>query len=325
MSFIKPEDIANRCLQHLGQPRITSFSDFTMQATETSFVYDKVRRAELRRSVWNCAAVRSVLRAKTATSVRLVFPTYSASTAYVSGDIVQDSTGYPWIATSSATGVTPGTSGYNPVWVPYRGTPTADTYSGTANYIPGDVVVNASVVYLCIAPSTGNAPPNTSFWHPPQGATTTALVTLTPGGYDRITLAARTAFVLPTNFMRLAAQDAKQPGTSRLSVTAGQKWNDWEVEGGVLYSATQTIPLVLRFIGDLQDVTSMDDMLCEGIGARMAMELCERFTGSKDKMADIKDAYDTAIFSARAMSAIEAGSTEDDFSNPQPAPAGQQR
>lgn len=312
MSFITPYDVANRCLQHLGQPRISTFSDLSMQAAETGFIYDKARRAELRRAVWTFSGRRAVARPNTATTKRVVFATYAAATVYTAGDIVQDSTGYLWLATAGATGTAPGTTGYYPVWVSYCGPIVADTYSGSVAYIPGDLVINSSIVYLCVAAASGQAPPNATYWHPVQGAVGTALLTMTPAGYNPAGTAVRNAYMLPANFMRLAAQDPKVAANAHLSVTAGLKWSDWELEDGVLYTS-QTGALVLRFAGDVQDVTRFDDMFCEALAARMAMSLCERFTQSKEKFADIGGAYNTAVATARAMSSIEAGSTEDDF------------
>lgn len=43
------------------------------------------------------------------------------------------------------------------------------SYSGTATYRPGDVVVSGGVVYVATAPATGIAPPDTAFWRPLGG------------------------------------------------------------------------------------------------------------------------------------------------------------
>lgn len=41
----------------------------------------------------------------------------------------------------------------------------APAYSGATAYVPGDVVSNAGVYYYCIANTTGNAPPNATYWY----------------------------------------------------------------------------------------------------------------------------------------------------------------
>lgn len=325
-SFISPYDIANRALQHMEQPRISSFSDLSMQAVETGFAYDKMRRAELRRSVWTFATRRCVLRQRTGTMSRLTFATFSPTTTYAAGDIVADANGYLWIATAGGTGVYPPSYSaavftYNPMWQAYFGPAYVDVWGSTANYINGDVVALSGVYYLCVAANTNQSPPNATYWHPIQGAATAGLLNFSPGGFNQAGTTARTAFYLPNNFMRLAAQDPKQPGTSHLSVSAGLKWSDWELESGVLYSATLSNPYVLRFVADVQDVTSMDDLFCEAVAARMGMALVGRFTSSEGKLDEIKMFYQQVVAEARAMSSIEAGSTEDDFQAPEQQPA----
>ena len=42
--------------------------------------------------------------------------------------------------------------------------PTAAAYSGLASYIPGDLVTSGGMVYYCIYPVTGTAPPNATYW-----------------------------------------------------------------------------------------------------------------------------------------------------------------
>jgi len=41
---------------------------------------------------------------------------------------------------------------------------TADTYNGSTAYVVGDEVVQSGIVYRCILASTGNAPPNITYW-----------------------------------------------------------------------------------------------------------------------------------------------------------------
>lgn len=42
-------------------------------------------------------------------------------------------------------------------------------YSGATAYVPGDLVSNAGVNYYCKLATTGNAPPNATYWHPLTG------------------------------------------------------------------------------------------------------------------------------------------------------------
>lgn len=43
-------------------------------------------------------------------------------------------------------------------------------YSGATAYVIGDLASNGGVNYYCIAPTTGNAPPNATYWYPLTGS-----------------------------------------------------------------------------------------------------------------------------------------------------------
>lgn len=113
LSFQSPVDIANRALQHVGALRIVSFTDDTKSAGEVSFVYDKVRQAELRRNCWRFAYRNAVLRpvnslsqligqVPTSTapnllaSMLLMPPVYDPSVTYPLGAIVADTNNTLW-------------------------------------------------------------------------------------------------------------------------------------------------------------------------------------------------------------------------------------
>jgi hypothetical protein len=62
MAFGSSADIGNRALQHCGVPRMNAalgFSENSQRASETSFAYGKVKRAELGRNIWTFATRRS--------------------------------------------------------------------------------------------------------------------------------------------------------------------------------------------------------------------------------------------------------------------------
>ena len=62
MPFYLPLDIQNRACQHLGATRIASIDEESVNNAETTFAYDKLRRAELRRNAWRFAIKEAVLR-----------------------------------------------------------------------------------------------------------------------------------------------------------------------------------------------------------------------------------------------------------------------
>jgi hypothetical protein len=74
--------------------------------------------------------------------------------------------------------------------------------------------------------------------------------------------------------------------------------------------------IVFRFVADVQDVAQMDPMFCEGLGARIGLEICEPLTQSDSKLNVISQIYKTFMSEARAENGIEEGTEElplDDF------------
>jgi hypothetical protein len=324
--FQTPYDIANISLQLLGVPRITTFADSTRQAKETSFVYDKSRRSELRRFVWTFATRRAILRPVTATLKQIAFGAWSGATAYVVGDFAAVS-GQSFEAISAGTNKTPNTDVGMTYWDAYSGPAYADNWSSTVTYFPGDIVYKSTTVYRLagVATSLNNDPASGAPWLAPAGATLGSLVSFrAPSFFDAgvglgVGAPTRTAYPLPQNFLRIAPQDAKQPAIERLGTTAGMQFNDWEIEGGVLYSSAASGGIIMRFVADTVVVPAMDDLFCHAVGCRMALDMNEILTQRADLAAKCAAEYQRFVTEARAVSAIEMGSTEQDFMQPQPA------
>ncbi len=312
MAFIIPEDIANRALQHLGVPRIALLTDSSKQANASNFCYDKLRRAELTKAVWGCAVRRAVLRKTVLTTKGLVFGTYAGGTTYGNGDVVKDAKSVIWMSNQAANiGNTPGLGGINPPWSVYYGPLVAQAWDTAVAYIPGDIVYVAATAYICWTAHSAHTPANVTYWLP-LTVTLSAITPLSPIGYKPDGSAVRNLYRLPANFLRMAPLDPKVAGTVRSNTTAGMAYNDYEYEAGYLLSAAQADPLVLRFVADQADVPTMDDLLCEAIAARMALEMAEDLTQSKDKIAMATSLYDNVVAVAKMVNAIEAGTTEDE-------------
>lgn len=95
----------------------------------------------------NRAGTRFVRAVKDSTKkVRLIPFTYSTTQTMV----IEVGAGYLRFHTAAATLLS--------------GSPAA--YSGTTAYVVGDMVTSSGVKYYCIAATTGNAPPNATFWYP---------------------------------------------------------------------------------------------------------------------------------------------------------------
>lgn len=331
--FITPYDIANRAAQIIGVPRITNFLDQSKQATEFGFNYEKLRRSEFTKNVWNCAVRRAVLRKiVVGTTKPLVFGAYSAATTYGFGDIIRDSSYTLWISNQASNlANSPGIGGINPPWSVFYGNVVAQLHDVAVTYYPGDVVYASSTAYICILTNLNQAPPNTTYWMPLTATLGTAISFFAPFVYNKdATATVRNIYRRPNGFLRIAPLDAKQPGNVRSNTTAGMAWNDIEFEGEYFLSAFfgattgHPDPLVIRFVADQADVPSMDDTFCEALAARMAVETAETLTQSMDKKKMAMALYDNAIAVARMVNAIEAGTTEPEANAPIAQPQGRE-
>jgi len=118
-----PVDIINRALQILEVPRIQTLMDFSPGAIEAGFLYDKIRRAMLRRHVWTFATRRAALRPVATTTV-LLSPAMWTADIYEAGSIVSYQ-GVLYIALVENAGGTPGqpSSGWEQYFGPLTVTP----------------------------------------------------------------------------------------------------------------------------------------------------------------------------------------------------------
>jgi len=119
----------------------------------------------------------------------------------------------------------------------------------------------------------------------------------------------RNIFRLPSGFLRKAPQDPKAGATSWLGAPGGLGADDWDFEGDFITTSDNPV-VVLRFVADVQDVSLMDPMFCEGLGARIGLEICEPLTQSDSKLGTISQIYKTFMGEARAINGIEAGPIE---------------
>lgn len=315
MTFFSSYDIANRALQHVGSPRISTFADNSKAAQECGFIYDKVRRAELRRHIWRFSTRRTALRAITGTSQNLVFGAYASGTTYAAGDVVSAAnlanTGSDlWISLQgSNTGNAPNASPL--FWQEYFGPVVADTYSASATYYAGEIVKQSTTFYLSLINSNLNNSPSSSAsdWLSLTSQPTGSTVFLPNPIVANQQNAARTAFRLPNGFLRIAAQDPRAAGVNYLATSGGMQFSDFEIEGNYLITATAS-PVIFRFAADLEDVSQFDDLFCEGLAARMAVGLCETLTQNPQKKQQVTQDYDRFMSEARQINAIEVGSTE---------------
>lgn len=118
----------------------------------------------------------------------------------------------------------------------------------------------------------------------------------------------RNIFKLPSGFLRVAPQYEKQ-GATWLGGPSGITYNDWTFEAGFLLSGDSG-PILFRCVVNVTDVSRMDPMFCEGLAARIGLEVCEPLTQSTAKLGTIAKVYDEWMSQARTVNAIEQGYDE---------------
>ncbi len=116
----------------------------------------------------------------------------------------------------------------------------------------------------------------------------------------------RNVYRLPAGFLRVAPQNPKGALLPWLGGPAGNLQSDWTYNGNFLVT-WNTGPILYRFVADVADVTLFDPMFCEGLAARIGMEVCETLTQSTQKIQTIRQAYERFMSEARTVNAVEAG------------------
>ena len=169
MAFLDSLDIANRALQHLGATRIASPTEDSVNNSEVSFAYDKLRRAELRRNNWRFAIKKAVLRPIDTTTFLVQPALWNAGVQYLPGSVVSDANGQLWVSNvANNIGNDPNLTN---VWDGYYGSLTADAFdtTGQTAYFSGDLVYiqNADSsynIYLSLQNSNTETPNVSDVW-----------------------------------------------------------------------------------------------------------------------------------------------------------------
>ncbi len=169
MPFQIPLDIQNRACQHLGATRIAAVDEDSVNNAETTFAYDKLRRAELRRNSWRFAIKKAPLRPIDNTTFLLSPALWNAGIQYLPGSIVQDASGYLWVS-NQANNIN-NAPGSSDVWDGYYGSMTVDVFDTTGGtaYFAGDVVYVANAdssynVYMSMQNANTETPNVADAW-----------------------------------------------------------------------------------------------------------------------------------------------------------------
>lgn len=138
-----------------------------------------------------------------------------------------------------------------------------------------------------------------------SGVALTTLNIVYPVGTGPSTQAeTRNVYHLPSSFLRPAPQ--RKQATTWLGGPSGILYDDWTYENNLLVSA-DIGPILLRFVADITDVRRMHPLFCEGLAARIGLEVCEKVTQSTAKVGTIAKIYQQWISDARQVDAIEQG------------------
>lgn len=116
-------------------------------------------------------------------------------------------------------------------------------------------------------------------------------------------------FRLPAGYLRKLPQDPKAGVNSFLGAPAYNNIEDWLIEGNFLLSQ-QGVPIIFRFVADVVKVSDMDDLFCEMLACRLAMETCEKITNSNAKKQTVNNDYVKFKGEAILVNGIEIAPTE---------------
>lgn len=298
--------IANRACQHIGAPRITALTEDSVQASEINANYDLLRDAEQRRNVWRFSIRKAVLRAID-TDTKIFTPSaWAIGTTYAQGAIVSYANQYWSSGAASNLAHTPGAG--DAYWDIYCGPLTASLHDADTSYYAGEIVYISSTAYLSLINTNGDTPP-TSNWLTLVG-TVAALAFVYPiGAGPASQTGTLNVYRMPNGYLREAPQDPKAGSVSMLGAPSAAAYNDWEFEGDYIITSDVNL-IVFRFAASVTSVARMDPMFCEGLGARIGYEICERVTQSNSKQANCAAAYKAFMTEARIVNGIEKGAVE---------------
>lgn len=80
---------------------------------------------------------------------------------------------------------------------------------------------------------------------------------------------------------------------------------DWQVEGRAIISSDST-PLDIRYIADIEDPTIFDAMFCETLAYRVALAIVQDMTQSATVQGELTNGYRNSLLEARKVDAMEA-------------------
>lgn len=80
---------------------------------------------------------------------------------------------------------------------------------------------------------------------------------------------------------------------------------DWQVEGRAIVSSDSS-PLDIRYVADIEDPTIFDAMFCETLAYRIALAIVQDMTQSSTVQSELGAAYKGSLLEARKVDALES-------------------
>lgn len=308
--IITATHIANRAVQRCGAARIADgalFTEDSNQANEIKACYDILRRAELRRNVWMFSVRRAPLRPVDTNTQLYTPPAWLIGTSYpVAAIVLSNGTWYQSLTAANLGNLPADDSTF---WTRYFGPKSASAWDATQAYLAGEIVWIAAVAYLSLKNSNSDLTSVGASWLTLTGTIAPFFITYPAGVGPANETTSKNLYLLPQGYMRQASQMPKAGVTSFLGFPGNMIQNDWVFENNFFVTMDAGV-IVFRFAADITNAAEFDPMFVEGLGCRIAMEVCERLTQSATKVQTCEKAYKLLMGEARTVNGIEVGVTE---------------
>lgn len=305
--IITATHVANRACQRVGCLRIADgalFTEDSKQANEIKACYDILRRAELRRNIWRFSVRRAPLRPVDTTTQIFTPAAWSAVTSYGQAAIVLSNG--TWYSSLVAANLNNTPSDDSTFWTRYFGPSTATPWDATIAYYAGEIVWIAATAYLSLKNGNTDLTSVGASWLQLTGTLIAFFITYPAGVGPASNSSTLNLYVLPQGYLREAPQFPTAGDMSMLGFPGNAIKNDWTFENNFFVTMDAGV-IVFRFAADITNASEFDPMFVEGLGARIAMEVCEPINQSSDKLNNCKDGYKKVMGEARAVNGIETG------------------
>lgn len=300
--------IANRALQRVGASTAIAdgllFTEDSNNAQHCRRCYDILRRAELRRNAWRFSVRRAPLRAVDTTTKNYTPPAWAVGATYAVAAIVTYNG--TWYSSLVAANLANTPADDSTAWTRYFGPGTASPWASTTTYLAGELVWITSTAYLSLKNTNTDLTSVGASWLTLTGTVATLFIAYPAGVGPANENTSRNLYMLPIGYLRMASQSPSPVGTSILGFPGNPTQLDWVLENNFFVTGDTGV-IVFRFVADISNASEFDPMFVEGLGCRIALEICEPVTQSTTKKKDIKEDYRQVMGDARNVNGIETG------------------